>query len=527
MGASPSGRVLAAVVFTDMVDSTSVVEELGDSRAKALVSRHHQIVRAELKRFGGRELDTAGDGFFATFNEPASAIAFACAAARAVRELGIEIRAGVHFGECEKVGKKLGGITVVVGARIMALGGAGDVLVSGTVAELARGAGFGMGDRGSHGLKGVEGDWRVLAVESVDGDPRDGPLDPVEAAARRHAIEPVSARRRLRRPTLIGVAAVSVLAVAVIVFISAKQEARAKVPGSDSLARIDATGRAFDSVVDAGRGAFPDAIAAGDGKLWVVNVANRTLMQVDPVTAQTKTIGTTSVPTGVAFVDERVWVTYGFSSDPLRRVDVLDPSDPVLGPAGVSVPDGSYPIAAGDGVLWIADPLGSSLMRYDPVTGRSESVQLPHGSGPVALAVNQGTRFLWVAAGRVGEVFKLNADDLHAPLERFGTGRSVPTSLTTAPDGSVWIVARDTDTVLALSPTGATRVEETVEGHCDGLSGIVAVEDAVWVSCSTSSNVVRLDPHDGSFVSALAVAGEPGPMTVDETGAVWVAVRGS
>lgn len=137
-----------------------------------------------------------------------------------VRELGIEIRAGVHFGECEKIGKKLGGITVVVGARIMALGGAGDVLVSGTVADLARGAGFGMSDRGTHALKGVEGDWRVLSVHSVDGVPRDPALDPAEAAVRRAAIEPETGRRWLRVPLVISAVAVLALVVGVLLFIS-------------------------------------------------------------------------------------------------------------------------------------------------------------------------------------------------------------------------------------------------------------------------------------------------------------------
>ncbi len=527
MRASRSDRVLAAVVFTDMVDSTSVVEELGDSRAKALVNRHHQIVRRELRRFGGREMDTAGDGFFATFNEPAPAIAFACAAAQAVRELGIEIRAGVHFGECEKIGKKLGGITVVVGARVMALGAGGDVLVSGTVAELARGAGFGMSDRGIHALKGVDGDWRVLSVDSVDGAPRDPALDPAEAAARRASIESETGRRRWALPVVVSVLAALALVVGVILFVSTG-ETKASRPGPDSLARIDTTGTSFDTVVDAGRGAFPEAMAAGDGKLWVVNVASRTMMQIDPTSGETKVIGTTSVPTGVAFADKRVWVTYGFSSDPGRRVDVLEPSDPVLAAAQLNVPEGSYPIAAsGDGSLWIADPLGSSLIRHDPVTGRSASVRLPSGSGPVALAVSQDMRVVWVASGRLGAVFKVNTANLHAPVERFGTGGAVPTALATAPDGSVWVAAHDADTVLALSPTGATRVEAAVGDRCDGPTGIVAVKDAIWVSCSISSNVIRLDPRDGSFVSTLAVTGDPGPMTVDGTGAVWVAVRGS
>lgn len=226
MPSSSSRRVLAAVLFTDIVNSTSVAEELGDRTWKVLIERHHRIVRRELKRFRGREIDTAGDGFFATFSEPASAIACACAIADAVRELGIEIRAGVHFGECERMDKKIGGITVVVGARTVALGGAGEVLVSGTVAELTRGAGFAIRDHGTHVLKGVDGEWRILAVTSVDGEPREGPLDPDEAARRRSSfaaevaglrLRALLATRTRRRILAMGVAA-AVVAAAIILF---------------------------------------------------------------------------------------------------------------------------------------------------------------------------------------------------------------------------------------------------------------------------------------------------------------------
>ena len=197
------GRTLAAVLFTDMVESTAIAEELGDRRWKALVDAHHRIVRRELKRFGGTELDTAGDGFFASFKEPAPAITCACSIAEAVRDLGVEIRAGVHFGECERIGKKLGGITVVVGARIMALGGAGDVLVSSTAAELSRGAGFRFDDRGMRQLKGVDDAWGVFAATAVDGTPRAAPLDADDARQRRggsHRKRLVGSDSSSRRP---------------------------------------------------------------------------------------------------------------------------------------------------------------------------------------------------------------------------------------------------------------------------------------------------------------------------------------
>ncbi len=201
-------------MFTDIVDSSAVASRVGDARWKELIARHHTIVRRALKRFGGKELDTAGDGFFASFTEPAAAIRCACAASEAVRELGIEIRAGVHFGECEQVGEKLGGIAVVVGARVMSLGGAGDVLVTATTSALVAGAGFGFGDRGSHTLKGVDGEWQVLAVTEVDGEPRVQPAAPEEAERRLAEVQPSAALSRGwfgSRPWAVGVGIAVVL----------------------------------------------------------------------------------------------------------------------------------------------------------------------------------------------------------------------------------------------------------------------------------------------------------------------------
>ena len=358
-------RILAAVLFTDIVDSTAVAEELGDRRWKTLVDRHHRLVRQGLKRYGGRELDTAGDGFFASFKEPASAIGCASALVEAVRELGIEIRTGVHFGECEQIGRKLGGITVVVGARIMALGGAGDVLVSGTAAELARGAGFGTVDRGTHVLKGVEGEWRVVAVEAVDRIPLPAPLDPAIAAERRSQIAADARPGRSRLPIAIA-AVVAVVVLGAAAFLAFRGGDDPMIPGPDTVARIDPADGTFDQVVSVGADAFPDGLAANDGKVWVGNVAGRTVVQIDVASGESQTFGTPSVPTGVAAADGRIWVTYGFQADPQRRLDVVDPGDPVLQPAGIDVPDGSYPITAGAGALWIADPLGSTVMRFDP-----------------------------------------------------------------------------------------------------------------------------------------------------------------
>jgi pimeloyl-ACP methyl ester carboxylesterase/class 3 adenylate cyclase len=157
-------RVLATVLFTDIVGSTERATQLGDRRWREVLEAHHSAVRRQLERFRGRELDTAGDGFLASFDGPARAIRCAGAAIEAVRRLGLDIRAGVHTGECEVVGDKLAGIAVHIGARVAGRAGPGEVLVSSTVRDLVAGSGLVFEDRGAAALKGVPGEWRLYAV---------------------------------------------------------------------------------------------------------------------------------------------------------------------------------------------------------------------------------------------------------------------------------------------------------------------------------------------------------------------------
>jgi class 3 adenylate cyclase len=157
-------RVLATVLFTDIVGSTARAAELGDAAWRDLLERHHTLVRGELVRFRGEELDTAGDGFFASFDGPGRAIECASAIRDAVRSLGLEVRAGLHTGEFERLDGKLGGIAVATGSRIASLAEPGEVLVSSTVKDLVAGSGIEFDDRGAHELKGVPGEWRLFAV---------------------------------------------------------------------------------------------------------------------------------------------------------------------------------------------------------------------------------------------------------------------------------------------------------------------------------------------------------------------------
>jgi class 3 adenylate cyclase len=157
-------RVLATVLFTDIVGSTERATQLGDRAWKDLLQMHHALIRQELTRFRGREVDTAGDGFLATFDGPARAVRCAQAIIDDVRAIGLEVRAGVHTGEIELMGDDVGGIAVHIGARVVGTAGPGEVLVSSTVRDLVAGSGIEFDERGEHALKGLPGEWRLFAT---------------------------------------------------------------------------------------------------------------------------------------------------------------------------------------------------------------------------------------------------------------------------------------------------------------------------------------------------------------------------
>lgn len=158
-------RVLATVLFTDIVGSTEKAASLGDQRWRNLLDDHHATIRRVLARFRGREVKTTGDGFLVTFDGPARGVRCACAITDEIKPLGIEVRAGLHTGECEMIGDDVGGIAVHIGARIAALAGRSEVLVSSTVKDLVAGSGLRFNDRGNQILQGIPGEWRIFAAE--------------------------------------------------------------------------------------------------------------------------------------------------------------------------------------------------------------------------------------------------------------------------------------------------------------------------------------------------------------------------
>ena len=166
---SETERVLVTVLFTDIVGATAHAAELGDAAWRERLAAHHALVRRQLSRYRGHEIYTVGDGFFASFDAPARAIRCACAIAESVRELGLEIRAGLHTGECALVDGKAAGIAVHTGARVATHAQSGEVLVSQTVKDLVAGSGLAFQERGTHELKGIPGEWRLFAVSGGGG----------------------------------------------------------------------------------------------------------------------------------------------------------------------------------------------------------------------------------------------------------------------------------------------------------------------------------------------------------------------
>ena len=281
-------RTLATVMFTDIVGSTQLATALEDRRWQELLARHHRIVRRNLKRFSGREIDTAGDGFFATFEQPANGVRCACAIATEVRELGIEIRAGLHTGEVEVARSGVRGVAVHLGSRIMSVASAGEVMVSSTTRDLIAGSGITLADHGVHRLKGIDGEWHLFEVTAVDGEPLAPPLDETEAERRRAAIEPppMSARRGPRIAA--AVVAASILGIVGFLLLSGGDTSPRRNPGKGSSSPEPPPVNAIVGVradTFALVGVAPDVVAAtggghpriegGEGGVWVQDICPR------------------------------------------------------------------------------------------------------------------------------------------------------------------------------------------------------------------------------------------------------------
>ena len=500
-------RALAAVLFTDIVNSSVAAGRLGDARWKELIARHHAIVRRELKRFGGRELDTAGDGFFASFTEPAAAIRCASAATETVRELGVEIRTGIHFGECEQVAGKLGGLTVVVGARVMSLGGPGEVLVTGTTRELVGGADFGFEDRGRHALKGVAGDWQVFEVTQVDGAPRAKPIDAVEAERRLAAIRPGGLRSRTG--LLIGTLIAVVLGATAVVALGANDEELPlldRIP-IDSVGRIDPVTGHIESAIDIG--SEPTAVAVGDDAAWVASLEAGTLSRLDLADEILKHLSPGGHPAALA-IDESgfVWILNGFEATLVR----VDPQRIVVD-RRITLTTGATDLASGEGALWVTNADERTLTRIDLVTESMDRRRLAGIGELEGVAVSDGT--VWVA-GSDGLV-DIDPSSLE---QRASWPLRFPGGDVAAGEGSVWVTHFSDDQVAKVDPvTGRAAYISVGNGPID----VVVGRGATWVTNSLDGTVSMIDPTT-NHVRQIRVGGSPEGVAFGN-GSVWVAVH--
>lgn len=506
MRRNPKGvdRLLATVMFTDIVGSTELAARLGDRGWKALVARHNSLVRRELKRFGGRELDTAGDGFFVMFERPAQAIDCAWAIIDALRPLEIDIRAGIHMGEVEVMGGKVGGIAVHAASRVLGLAKPGQIYVTGIVHDVVAGSDIRFADQGIHELRGVPGEWRVFAVEEAATDralPVDEPADP-------------TAHRRSWTPILVALGLGALVAAGVIaVILAGYGSGRPVVPHANSILRIGASDNRFVALVDIDD---PTGITADGPAVWVLSLRGRTATRIDPTTGAAAHVGLPAAPTGIAAANGALWITTGFGSGDggggVLRVGLT--SRTVEGK--IALGDGVGPIAVGDDSVWVANRVRNVVSRIDLAT-RSISGEVEVGEQPEAVVFGEGS--VWVANAIDHTIWRLDPGSMSRTAElsisdapydlALGFGRLWVTS---ALGTSVTVIDVETNTLQrTLTMPGTPR-------------GIAVGRDAVWVAIS-SGGVVRIDPANPDAFEQLEVAGAPEDVVIGDEGSVWISIR--
>jgi len=460
-------HVLVAVLFTDIVGSTELAARMGDEAWRRLLHEHHELVRRLVKTEGGRVVDTAGDGVFAVFERPAAAIRCAFRAIREVREIGVEIRAGVHFGESESADGKVSGIAVHTASRVMSLAQPGEVLVTRTVKDLVAGRRIIVADRGSHDLKGIPSSWQVFSVEEVEGSRTEPPIDPEVAANRRErfAAQTSSPHRKG------AVAAVVAVLLVLIVIAAVSQIGIPSAPGPPTLPRrllridLRTRTRMWTAVGEA-----PTSVATGEGSVWVASFDEERVYRVDPRSSAIQArIEMPEPPQRIAVGATAVWVT---TSRNLFRIDPVSNMIEQRFPLGAcDFSDAcTTDVAIADGMVWASHADARRLVGIDPI--RNTEVHRVHlDSLPVALATGDGA--VWMAL-------------LGSPpiIVRFDIG-SETQALELLP-------AEDTDPNCLTHDVGAAYATE--------LCVAIAVGDrAVWVATPAefNSELWQLDPETG------------------------------
>jgi class 3 adenylate cyclase len=515
---------LRAVLFTDVVNSTDLAREMGDVRWSRLLAAQRRVIRAHLRTYHGREVDTAGDGFFAVFERPTDAVRCAFDCCRDVQSLGLDIRAGVHFGEVELTGSEVHGIVVHTGARVMSKAGAAEILVTATVRDLMAGARFDVRERGTFELKGVSGSWTLFDVMAVDDRLRPAPIEEASVASERRDRASSTIPSPARRSRLLApVALVALVATAIATFVFTRSEPTF-VPTPGTVSAITSDGRFAEPVRLA---SVPTAIAWGAGRAWVTDRQGQ-IYWLDPQSGDHGSRGAAGTPTGVAAGGNAVWVTNGFGigAGPGGGVSRIDAAGDSLDPA-FETPVGTESIAWIADRVWVTETDIGRISVYDPVTRSVDRIDLPpisrtQAAKPDHLAASLGSEHpAWVGDDAAARVFRISA---HDRIDAF----PVPSRVTgiAVSDGVVWVTGGDDDRVTALdAKTGAVLTSLEVGGRgCDQPEAVAVGATATWVACRGSRTVLRLDPRTRSVTGSLSVGGSPVALAAGDGGSVWLAV---
>jgi class 3 adenylate cyclase len=524
MPRSKAHRRLTTVLFLDVVGSTALAHELGDARWRVVLTSFRAAVRQELKRHGGREQGTEGDSFFATFGEPAQALRAAAAIARAVQDVGLDVRSGVHTGEVEEVDGTLGGIAVHIGARVTALAGPAEVMVTSTVKELVAGSGAVFGDAGEHELKGVEGLWHTHALRSIDVT-LPPPLAPEVAAERLAGLTPPRRRRR----ALVAVAAIVLAAAAAAGGFLATRGSSAP-PGKIAMLQLDPrTGDIVRTIRDGALGCPCGAnLFAVDGTLWERAGRNGDHIALrDMATGRLRRV--TRAPPGS--IDGAV----GFGSIWLLRTMSVPKNGSVLTYSGVQRVDelsgrrvanvrlrgdiDGGTIAVGNGAVWVLQPDGV-LDRIDPGTNKLSGRFPTHAKETQILLPTGG--YEWICECRYHEVLRYDA--------RTKTGRTfhfaeqpwhlVEIRRAHGTGTTLWLMDEQGATLTRIDPeTGEPKQPLGLAGRP---SEAAQLGDSIWVAAGHVVDRIRLPGHARTSIplpkgmNATGVAADPA------TGRLWV-----
>jgi len=521
-------RRIATVVMIDVVGSTQVAAQLGDARYRELSARFARIVRNGLRRTGGHEEDHAGDGFFLTFPQPDRAIRFAAELADGVRDLGIEIRTGVHTGQTESQDGKTQGMAVVIGARVMSLAGPGEILVTSTTKELVTGSDFGFEDFAAHELKGVPGTWQVFAVTSVDGEERARPLPADEAARRLSDIRPGTGRELPRRTAVaVGAGAVLVvIAITAILLVGRDEQPhpkRASGLPSGAVVQLDpATGeraaliRASAEAQNMARFALPvtdHAMTIGEGGIWVAWVP-RFLVHVDPVDRDVRARlelepGAFSFSLNVAVGEGAVW-----ASNQHGLIKVNPATDEQRSVVPLNTNATTVDVAVGSGSVWMGTGDGR-LLRLDPRTERERWVE--HLAPIDSIAVGFDT--VWTIDVLGSAITGYDPDSLEI-VHTFEVPGGVDALV--IGDEKLWALSRSLGSLAEIDPADGPTGRSVQVG--ENPTVIAAGLDAIWVA-DRNGTIRRIDQATRQITVLTKIGGEPRGLAVDtDTDTLWVNV---